>query len=116
MSYLVVMIVDDPDQTQAILEAWEELGVNGVTILESTGLGRVKKATLLDDLPLIPSLHDILSTREIHHRTLLSVVDDEDIVDKMAENAQKITGKLEDPNTGFLFVLPVLKAYGLNRK
>jgi nitrogen regulatory protein P-II 1 len=116
MSFLVVMIVDDPDQTQAILEAWENLGVNGVTILESTGLGRVKKAFLRDDIPLIPCLQDFLSAREIPHRTLLSVVDDEATVDRMAEDAQKITGELEEPNTGFLFVLPVLKAYGLNRK
>jgi nitrogen regulatory protein P-II 1 len=116
MSYLVVMIVDDPDQTPAILEAWEKLGVTGVTILESTGLGRLKRASLRDDLPLIPRLQDFLSAREIPHRTLLSVVEDEKIVDQMAKDAQKITGELEDPHTGILFVLPVMKAYGLNRK
>jgi len=116
MSFLVVMIVDDPDQTAEVLNAWEGLGVSGVTILESTGLGRLRKAALLDDLPLIPRLEDFEQAREIRHRTLLSVVDDEQIVERMVEAAQNITGDLDIPNSGFLFVLPVIKAYGLNRR
>ena len=43
MSYLVVLIVDNPDDYPSILSAWEELGISGVTILESTGLGRFEK-------------------------------------------------------------------------
>ena len=39
MSYLVVLIVDDPDDCPSILDAWEAAGVSGVTILESSGLG-----------------------------------------------------------------------------
>ena len=41
MSYLVVLIVDDPEDCPTILDAWDDLGVSGVTILESTGMGRV---------------------------------------------------------------------------
>lgn len=116
MSFLVVMIVDDPDQCPAIIDAWSELGVSGVTILESTGMGRLRRAALRDDVPLLPRLQDFLSAREIHHRTLFSVVKDEATVDRMVEAAQKFTGDLNTPHTGILFVLPVLKAFGLNRR
>lgn len=115
MSYLVVMIVDDPDHCPGIIDAWDKVGVSGVTILESTGMGRLRQAALRDDMPLLPRLQDFLGTREVHHRTLLSVVEDESIVERMVEEAQKFTGDLDDPHTGFLFVLPVLKAFGLNR-
>ena len=116
MSYLVVMIVDNPDDCPAILESWEALGVSGVTILESTGLGRLKRAGLRDDLPLMPSLRDLFESNEEHHRTLMSVVDDEAKVDEMIAVAQKITGDLDESHTGFLFVVPVLRAYGLGNK
>lgn len=116
MAYLVVMIVDDPDNCPAILESWEALGVRGVTILESTGLGRLKRSGLRDDLPLIPSLRDLLESNEEHHRTLLSVVDDERKVDEMIAAAQETTGDLDRGDTGFLFVVPVLRVHGLGKK
>jgi hypothetical protein len=92
------------------------LGVTGATILESTGMGRIKKRGMLDDFPLIPSLQDFLDVREESHRTILSVVEDEALVDQMAAVAQHSIGDLDEPHTGFLFVVPVLKAFGLGRK
>jgi nitrogen regulatory protein P-II 1 len=115
MSYLVVLIVDNPDDYPSILGAWEELGISGVTILESTGLGRIRKAGLGDDFPLMPSLEDFLGVREESHRTLISVVENQDQVTKMVDSAQQIIGNLDDPHTGFLFVVPVIEAYGLGR-
>ncbi len=115
MNYLVVMVVDNPDLCPAILEVWDALGVTGVTIINSTGLGRLRKAALLEDIPLMPSLQDFLEAPEVQHRTLLSVVKDEATVDKMVEEAQKITGDLNLPDSGILFVVPVVKAYGLDR-
>jgi nitrogen regulatory protein P-II 1 len=113
MAYLVVFIVDDPDDCSPVLESWEAEGVTGVTILESTGLGRLKRAGLRDDLPLMPSMRDLLQGKEVHHRTLLSVVEDQETVDKMVAIAQNKLGDLSRPNTGFLFVVPVLQVYGI---
>ncbi len=113
MSYLVVLIVDDPDHCSPILDRWEEIGVSGVTILESTGLGRIRRAALRDDISIMPSLRDLFASREVPHRTLFSVVPDEEKVDQMVDAAQDIIGDLRDPSTGFLFVVPVLRVYGL---
>jgi nitrogen regulatory protein PII len=116
MTYLVVMIVDDPDICPGILEAWDCLGVSGVTILESTGYGRMQRNAFLDNIPLMPCLADFDQAREVPHRTLLSVVENEEIVEQMVEAAQKFTGDLNLANSGFLFALPVHKVYGLIRR
>lgn len=116
MSFLVVIVVDNPDNCHPILDAWEELGVSGITILESTGLGRLRQAELRYDMPLMPSLRDFIGVREEPHRTLFSVVKDQEMVDQMVSAAQEIIGNLDDPSTGFLFVVPVSQAYGLGRK
>jgi len=115
MNYLVVLIVNDIDDCPSILMAWEEAGVLSVTILPSIGLGHLRRAGLREDVPLMPSLHDILESGEEQHRTLLSVVDSQEMVDKMVSIAQKVIGNLEDPHTGILFVVPVLQVYGLGK-
>jgi nitrogen regulatory protein P-II 1 len=115
MSYLVVLIVNDIDKCPDVLDAWEEAGVLGVTIFASTGLGRVRSAGLRDDLPLMPSLEDMFSGVEEQSRTLMSVVDSQEMVDKMVAIAQQILGNLENPHTGFLFVAPVIQAFGMGK-
>jgi nitrogen regulatory protein P-II 1 len=116
MSYLVVLIVDDPDHCPDIMHAWEKIGVPGVTILESSGYGRIRRGGLRENLPIMPSLSEILEGEEIQHRTLLSVVKDQEMVDQMVSIVQDLIGDLDEPNSGFLFVVPVLQAYGLNRR
>lgn len=113
MAYLVVLVIDDPDDCSPVLESWEAVGVTGVTILESTGLGRMKRAGLRDDLPLMPSVRDLFQSKEVHHRTLLSVVENQETVDKMVVVAKQIMGDLERGHTGIMFVLPVLQVFGL---
>lgn len=115
MNYLVVFVVDDIDHCPDVLDAWEAAGVPGVTVLSSTGLGRIRRAGLRDDMPLMPSLHDLFASEEVNHRTLLSVVDSQEMVDKMIAAAEQVVGSLEDPHTGFLFVVPVAQVYGMGK-
>ncbi len=114
MHHMVLLVLDDVDHCTPVLDAWEAAGVPGITILESTGLGRVRKSGFRDDLPLFPSFADLMKTREEHHRTLFTVVDSEDMVDRLIKVTQQITGGLDAPNRGVLFVLPVARAIGLN--
>ena len=116
MTFLVVLVIDDIDDCPNILDAWEEAGVTGITILESTGLGRIRKAGLSEDLPLMPSLHDMYQFGEIHHRTIFSVVESQEMVDKLVAISRHIIGDLDEPHTGFLFVVPVSQSYGLGRR
>lgn len=116
MSYLVVLIMNDPANCPALLDAWEAAGVKGITILNSSGLGRVRNNGMRDDLPLMPSLGDLFKQEEVYHRMLMSVVDNQEMVDCLVKISQDITGDLEEPYTGFLFVVPVVQAVGLGRQ
>lgn len=113
MYHMIILILDDTNQCTPILEAWEAEGVGGITILESTGLGRVRELSIRDDMPLMPSLSRLLQTREERHRTLFTVVESEKMVDKIIAATEAIIGNLEDPHNGVIFVLPVSRVVGL---
>lgn len=116
--YLVVLVLDNPELVEDILDAWEAAGVTGATVLNSTGLGRLRKGNgIRDDIPLIPSLESLLENVENYSRTIFSVVKDETQVDGIVRATESLVGGLMNPNTGILIVLPVLQVYGLqNRK
>lgn len=114
MAYLLIAIINDLAKCHEVLSAWEEAGVSGVTILESTGLARIKAAAR-DDLPLIPSLRDLLTAHEFHHRTIFTLVEDEETVGRLAEITQRVIGDFSQPDTGLMFAVPVARAWGLRK-
>ena len=115
MANLLVFVLDCIEQCPNVLDAWEEVGVTGVTIVESTGLARVRNA-IRDDIPLMPSLRDLLADKEEHHRTLFSVVEDDEILERAIAATQKVVGDLSNENTGILFVVPVTRVLGLKKR
>lgn len=114
MTYLVVLVLDNVEHCASVLDAWEKAGAGGATILESTGMRRVRGA-LRDDLPLIPSMRDLLSSRETHHRTMFAVVRDEATVEQIGAATQQVIGDLSRPNTGLFFAVPVINVLGLDK-
>lgn len=117
MSELIVLVLNDPGKTEDILAAWVAVGVSGVTILDSRGLShQVSRHSLRDDLPLFPSLEDLLRGREEPHRTLFAVVPDGFEVEALVAATEQITGTFNQPDTGIMFAVPVTRAWGLHRK
>lgn len=113
MPQLLILIIDDPAKTTDVLNAWLEVGITGGTILDSAGLGHLLPGEMRDDLPLFPSLNDLLQSREEHNRVLFSVVSDDFNVERVVEVTESILGRMEDPNTGILFSVPVTRVWGL---
>lgn len=117
MNYLVLMVLHNTAALDPLLSAWEESGVKGVTILPSTGMARLRhRGGLAEDLPLIPSLEDIMEHVQDTNRTLFTVVDGEDMVERIRMATEAITGPLDSHNTGIMIVLPAYAVYGLNRR
>lgn len=115
MYFLVMFVLNDPERDNDILDAWEDAGVRGITILESSGLGRVRQAGMRDDLPLIPSLSDLFKHSETRHRTFLAVVKEQNQIDAIVNATQEVIGDLEQKDTGLLFVIPVSQVYGKSK-
>lgn len=114
MTHLLVLVLDNMEHCPMVLDAWEGAGVTGVTILESTGLVRVRQG-IRDDFPLLPSLRSLLVGSETHHRTLFSVIQEDAVLERAIEATQRIVGDLSQPYTGLLFVVPVSQVLGLKR-
>ena len=113
--FMIMFILDNPSQCNDVLNAWEAAGARGVTILASTGLGRVRmRKGLLDDMPLMPSLEEFFREEESQNRTLISVVKDREVVDRIIAATSGVVGDLNRPETGILVVLPVMEAYGIS--
>lgn len=114
--YLILFVLNDPDQLEDLLIAWEETGVQGATVLFSTGLGRIRQLeTWRDDMPLIPSVRDFYEVPENMNRTVFTIVEDEAQVDAVVAATKRIVGELDEQETGLLLILPVARAYGLNK-
>jgi hypothetical protein len=115
--HLAVLVLDDSNLVDDVISAWLTLGVAGVTILDSAGLGHlIGGRALSDDVPLFPSLNALLRQREETHRTLFAVVPDDFDVDALAAATESVTRPLNEPDTGILFIMPVTKAWGLHRR
>lgn len=113
MYQMVMLVLDDVNQCTPIVEAWEELGVGGITIFESTGLGRIRSNAQRDELSIMPSIFSMMRSREEHHRTMFTVVDSDEMVDKLIKVTQSFIGDMMRPNKGVIFVLPVSRVVGM---
>ncbi len=117
MPKCVVVVIPNLEKVHEVLRAWEALGVPGVTMIDTIGMASLRQWVGREDLPLVPSLRSILESAEaaFHHRTLFSVVPDTFDLDRLIQKTEEILGPLDQPETGFLFVLPVLEVRGLRQ-
>ena len=114
MYRMVVLVMERFGRTKEVMDAWQDVGVSGITVWESRGIGRMHDDVgLRDDIPIMPSLSTLLQTREEEHRTIFTLVEDDEMVDKLIDVTEEITGGLDGPNKGILFVLPVMRAVGV---
>jgi nitrogen regulatory protein PII len=114
---MVMFVLHNTEKLDELIDAWEAAGVPGITILQSTGLGRARTLPgRWDDLPLMPSLRDFYEHDEMFSRTLFTVVPDEAAVESVIQATTQVVGDLSQANTGLLVVFPLIKAYGLEKQ
>jgi len=63
----------------------------------------------------MPSLSDLFMNTETRHRTLFTVVKSQSQIEAVVKATQSVVGDLEQPDTGFLFVVPVSQVYGISK-
>ena len=113
MANLIALVLVNDSLCDEIVAAWEHVGVPGLTILESCGIRHDHHGQgTRDDLPIFPSLRGMMAGDEVNHRIIFSVVPDGFDVDALIERTEAITGELDAPDNGFLFVMPVTRVRG----
>jgi hypothetical protein len=114
--YQLWLVLDNQAQLNEVLAAWTDAGVRGITILESTGVHRVRARASSQDSPFMLGFSRLLRTDQVGHYTLFAVVSGMDIVERLVAATEKVVGDLSQPDTGVLFAVPVAAAWGLAKR
>ena len=96
--YMIWFVLNDPDRLDDLLDAWESVGVTGVTIFESTGIQRRRKQARAIHMRF--TLGQTVHHEEIGHFTLMSVVPTKVIIDQCIKATEELIGDLSGPDTG----------------
>ena len=101
--FAVMLVLDNPSLLDNVLDAWQKIGVRGVTIFESTGYHRViSKRTRIPARFRFASFTPLDVGGEDGNYTLLTMVDHPELIERCVEAAESVVGNLDDPNTGIL--------------
>lgn len=109
--FMVMYVLDNPDKLDAVLEAWDAVGVSGVTIIESSGIYR--QQTKRRRIPLRYGFEHLVERAERGNYTLFTLVEGEDVVERCIAAVERVVGSLSEPNTGVLAAWPLSVVRGL---
>ncbi len=96
--HMVMFVLNDPNQLDAVLDSWHAIGVSGATIVETTGFYRRRSRVLGTRFSF--GLAQMAGGFEESHYTLFTVVPDEQTAQRCLEAAEKIVGDLDVPHSG----------------
>ena len=111
MPNVIFVVLPNLETCQDMLRAWQAAGVSTGTILDSMGLHEIDQRGR-DDLPLFPSMRNLLA-HETPQRTMFAVVGDDVDLEHIIAASEAVVGSFDRPNSGILFVLPVTHVRGL---
>ncbi len=110
--HMLMFVLDDPNHLDPVLDAWEAVGVSGVTIVESTGMARHKRANMVGS-PLMAGFNRLMQSDQEGHYTLFTIVKGEQVVRECIRAAEKVVGNLKTPNSGVMAAWPLTIVKGV---
>ena len=110
---MVYLILDDVEKLEEVVQVWTDIGVGGMTVLQSVGMEALRDRCSRDDLPLFPSMEDLFERGEFPQRTIFAVVDDA-LVERLITETENVVGNF-DEQYGVLFTVPVGRIIGNRR-
>lgn len=99
--YMILFVLDDPSLLDEVLDAWNAIGVSGVTIIESSGINRRRIARQVGTT-FMAGINRLMSGNIESHYTLFTIVQDESWIQRCIDAAESIVGDLDLPNSGVL--------------
>jgi hypothetical protein len=108
MMYMIMLVLDNPDKLEGVLAAWEEVGIRGATIVESTGIQRLKRRQ-------VPMRYVFAAPgfTEQGHLTLFVIVQNKRLVNECLRATETVVTDLDGPNTGVFAAWPLAVVRGV---
>ena len=114
MTYMLVVILHDLSRLPDILAAWRRIGVPGATLIHS--IGGLQAETWLGKIGLGGLSRLFEHDEDIHQRMIISVINDEQLLERAISEADEIVGGFDRPHSGILFAVPVSHTLGVNKR
>ncbi len=106
---MLFLILNDESKVDEILLNFQKIGIRGATVIDSIGMGGILGVK-------IPFMKDqFVRIEKPDNKTIFSVIEDENILNQAISMLREKL-QFEKPGTGFMFVVPVLEAYGMAPK
>ena len=112
MVTLLIVILHDADRLPELLKTWRKIGVPGSTILPSAGSYLAENWVKRSGLTSFLSLFD---QNKLQQRTLLSLIDDPEILEQAIAEADRVVKGFDSPHSGIMFTIPVDNVLGLQK-
>ena len=110
--YLLVHVLEQTEHLSDILEGFARIGIQGSTVLDSTGMGRVLMKTSTS-LPVMERINKVLKDLETSNKIMLTVIREKAVLEKAVDVIKSFCGDLEEPGKGILFAFPLELVEGL---
>jgi len=112
---MIMYIANDMRHIEGMIDVWTQAGVRNLTILDSVGLQEAVASGTAAKTTVFPSMARMLRKHRTPSRTIFSIIDDEEILNKAVAESNVFTNDFADPESGVLLVLPVAQAHGLDK-
>lgn len=105
---MLIIVLNKTELLNDIMETLLDAGVRGATVIESSGMGR----TLCAKVPIFGGIRHLFDDCRPNNHTIFSVINDEIILRRAINDVKAVIGDIDEPGSGFLFVVPVKDAEG----
>lgn len=103
-------VLNEADKLHDLIDKFEENGIKGCTIFDSSGMGR--EYAKHDKFKMMGSLRALLNPDFKNSKTLMLILEDSK-VNMIIEIIESVVGNLDEPGTGVVFTFPIDFAKGL---
>jgi nitrogen regulatory protein PII len=110
--YLLVNVLEQTQHLTGIMEGFARIGIQGSTVIDSTGMGRVLMKTHTTS-PLMKQINKVLKDLESSNKILLTVVREKAVLQQAVKVIRSFCGDLNEPGKGILFAIPLEFVEGL---
>ena len=114
--FALFIVLNEPEFLPQVLYKIKQLDIRGATVIDSMGASAISKD--IYNIPLIGGLMKGMDGDVHYNKTIFSVIEREEQVEKVMFHIEKILGgDMNRPNKGIMFVVPVTHMRGgeLNR-
>ena len=108
--FLLVIHLDKTEVMQELLEVFTKNGVSGCTIFNTKGVGHTHFQN--SDAPLIASIKRLMGADTDYNKTIFSVIDGKDALEKTMIGVEKVVKDFCEPDIGLMYAIPLLYVRG----